>query len=51
MKEVRPYVLKAMQIINIAFAKLHGVVPLSDKQIDNMEHLIALVGRPEYSPR
>ena len=49
MKEVRPYVRRAMEIINVAFAKLHGVVPLSAKQIDNMEHLIALVGRPEYS--
>lgn len=49
MKEVRPYIHEAMHIINSAFAKLHGVVPLTDRQIDNMEHLIMLVGRPEYS--
>ena len=49
MKEVRPYVREAMHIINSAFASLHGVVPLTDRQIDSLEHLIMLVGRPEYS--
>lgn len=49
MKEVKPYVKEAMGIINQAFAKLHGVVPLSEKQIDNLSHLVMLVGKPEYS--
>jgi len=48
MKEVRPYIREAMEIINSAFAKLHGVVPLSVKQINNMEKILMLVGRPEY---
>ncbi|MCQ2110347.1 MAG: hypothetical protein MJY79_02480 [Bacteroidaceae bacterium] len=48
MNEVKPYIKGAMDIINTAFAKLHGVVPLSQKQMDNMSHLIMLVGKPEY---
>ena len=48
MMEVRPYIREAMEIINSSFAKLHGVVPLSVKQINNMEKILMLVGRPEY---
>jgi len=49
MKQVKPYMHEALEIINEAFAKLHGVVPLSKKQMDGLAHLINLVGIPEYT--
>lgn len=48
MRQVKPYIKEAMMIINTAFEKLHGIVPLSEKQIDNFSKLIMLVGKPEY---
>lgn len=48
MREVKPYIREAMMIINTAFEKLHGIVPLSEKQIDNFSKLIMLVGNPDY---
>lgn len=48
MREVRPFIRPAMQLINSAFEKLHGIVPLSEKQMDNYSKLIMTVGRPEY---
>ena len=48
MREVKPYIREAMGIINTAFEKLHGIVPLSEKQMDNFSKLVMLVGNPEY---
>lgn len=48
MREVKPYVRQAMGIINTAFEKLHGIVPLSERQMDNYSRLIMLVGTPDY---
>ncbi len=48
MSEVKPYINEAMRIINTAFEKLHGIVPLSDRQIANYTKLVMLVGNPEY---
>ncbi|HZK03921.1 MAG TPA: hypothetical protein VFC94_05890 [Bacteroidaceae bacterium] len=49
MREVKPYLKDAMNIINLAFINLEGVVPISEKQIKSISNLIMLVGRPEYS--
>ena len=48
MRQVKPYINAAMRIINTAFEKLHGIVPLSDKQIANYTKLVMLVGNPDY---
>lgn len=48
MREVRPFIRPAMQIINASFAKLHGTVPLSDRQLDKFSRLVMLTGYPEY---
>lgn len=48
MRQVRPFIRPAMRIINSAFEKLHGIVPLSDGQIDKFSSLIMLIGFPEY---
>ena len=48
MREVKPYIREAMSLINSAFVKLHGIVPLSEKQMDNYSRLVMLVGNPDY---
>ncbi len=48
MREVKPYIREAMGIINTAFEKLHGIVPLSNEQMDNYSKLVMLVGHPDY---
>ncbi len=43
-KELRPYIYKAFDVVNEAFAPLYGVIPLSPKQIDfYVEQFILLV--------
>ena len=46
--DIKPYITEALQILNEAFAKLFGVVWLSDKQLIDFSKLIMLVGNPEY---
>lgn len=49
MMEIKPYIKEAIGVINSAFEKLHGVVPLSDKQISSLSKLVMLVGKPDYT--
>ena len=47
-KDIKPYIIPALQILNEAFAKLFGVVWLSEKQLLDFSKLIMLVGNPDY---
>jgi len=47
-KQIKPYITEALQIMNEAFEKLFGVVWLSDKQLIDFSKLIMLVGNPDY---
>lgn len=49
MGEVKPYIKEAIGVINSAFEKLHGVVPLTEEQITSLSRLVMLVGKPEYT--
>lgn len=49
MIEIKPYIKEAIRVINSAFEKLHGVVPLTDKQISSLSKLVMLVGKPDYT--
>lgn len=49
MSEIKPYIKEAIGVINSAFDKLHGVVPLSERQISSLSKLVMLVGKPDYT--
>ncbi|MDY3978759.1 MAG: hypothetical protein SOZ00_01920 [Tidjanibacter sp.] len=47
-KEIKPYIVEALEVMNEAFEKLFGVVWLSDKQLIDYSKLVLLVGNPDY---
>ena len=46
--DVKPYVRKAFELVNIAYAPLYGVVELSDKQIDKYTNKFLPLISPDF---
>ncbi len=47
-KELKPWIVKALDVLNESFAKLFGVVELSQKQMDDFSSLLLMLARMEY---
>ncbi len=47
-KDVKPYVRKAFELINIAYAPLYGVVELTDRQIDKYTNKFLPLIDPDF---
>lgn len=47
-KQIKPYIPAALQVMNESFAKLFGVVWLTDKQLIDYSKLILMIGNPDY---